>query len=96
MSIQEISQKIRPVLVKYDVKRASVFGSMARGDDHEGSDVDLLVKVNSLPYGIWGFVGLKHDLEKALGKRVDIVSEDALHSKLQKKIKADLRQIYAG
>jgi len=95
MGIQEVSQKIRPVLIKYGVNKASVFGSVARGDDHPGSDVDLLVTVEKLPFGIWGFVGLKQDLEQALGKRVDVVSQDALNPKLAKKINKDLTEIYA-
>ena len=96
MSIQEIKQKISPVLHKYGVTSASVFGSVARGDDGPDSDVDLLVKVDVLPFGIWGFVGLKQDLEAAVGKKVDIVSENALNSRLAKKIKNDLTEIYVG
>ena len=71
MSLQEIKRKISPVLSKYGVKRAAVFGSTARGEDTVKSDIDLLVKVGQLPFGIWGFVGLKQDLEKALGKKVE-------------------------
>lgn len=94
MSIQEIKQKIHPVLKKYGVVTASVFGSVARGEDNLESDVDLLVKVDKLPYGIWGFVGLKQDLEQALGKKVDVVSTGALNSKLAKKIQKDLTEVY--
>lgn len=94
MSLKEISKKINPVLLKYGVIRASVFGSVARGEDGPDSDVDLLVKVGSLPFGIWGFVGLKQDLEQALGKRVDVVSEGGLNAKLAKNIQRDLTPIY--
>jgi predicted nucleotidyltransferase len=94
MSIAEIKLKLTPVLLKYGVLRAAVFGSVARGEDRSDSDVDLLVKVGSLPFGIWGFVGLKQDLEKALGKKVDVISEGALNSKLAKNIQRDLTQIY--
>ena len=95
MSIQEIKRKIYPVLKKYHVKRASVFGSVARDEARSDSDLDLLVKVGKLPFGIWGFVGLKQDLEDVLGKKVDIISEGALNPKLEKKIKKDLTEIYA-
>ena len=95
MSLKEIKQKISPILFKYGVKRASVFGSVARGEDHEDSDVDLLVKLSVLPHGIWGFVGLKQDLELALGKKVDVISADAINPKLAKKIAKDLTEIYA-
>lgn len=94
MSLKEISEKINPVLLKYGVIRASVFGSVARGEDSPDSDVDLLVKVGSLPFGIWGFVGLKQDLEQALGKKVDVVSEGGLNAKLAKNIQRDLTPIY--
>ena len=67
---------------------------MARGEAGEKSDVDLLVKIGPLPFGIWGFVALKQDLEKALQKKVDVISEGALNSKLRNKIKNDLTPIY--
>ena len=78
MSIIEIKQKIIPVLRRYGVTQASVFGSVAREQDTQDSDVDLLVRVGRLPFGIWGFVGLKQDLEKALGKKVDVISFQSL------------------
>lgn len=95
MDIEEVKQKIAPVLRKYDVVRASVFGSVARGEAGPDSDVDLLVRVGKLPFGIWGFVALKEDLERALRKKVDVISEGALNAALQKKIKNDLTEIYA-
>lgn len=90
MDINLIRQKIAPVLKQYNITKASVFGSAARGDDRSDSDIDLLVKVERLPFGIWGFVGLKQDLERALQKKVDVISESALNPKLGAKIKKDL------
>jgi uncharacterized protein len=94
MDTNEVKKKIAPVLRKYNVIAASVFGSVARGEAGADSDVDLLVKVGRLPFGIWGFVALKQDLEKALQKKVDVVSEGALNPKLRNKIKNDLTSIY--
>lgn len=94
MSIQDLKYKITPILKQYNVLSAAVFGSFARGENHPGSDVDLLVQVGSLPFGIWSFVGLKQDLEKALGTKVDVISQSALNPKLAQKIKKDLTQIY--
>lgn len=95
MSLGELKVKISPILLKYGVKSASVFGSVARGQENENSDIDLVVKTGKLKYGIWGFVGLKQDLEEALGKKVDLVSADAINPSLEKKIQKDLTQIYA-
>lgn len=95
MGIAEIKEKIVPVLKKYGIRQASVFGSVARGESQPDSDVDLVVKLGSLRFGIWGFVGLKQDLEQALGRKVDVISQEAVSPRLAVKIKKDLKQIYA-
>ncbi len=94
MTIEQLKIQISPILKKHGVIRAGVFGSVARGEDRPDSDVDLLVKVGKLPFGIWGFVGLKQDLEQALGKKVDVISEAALNPKLAGKIRNDLTRVY--
>ncbi len=94
MTIEEVKEKITPILKQYGVEYAAVFGSVARGEDRPDSDVDLLVKVGKLPFGIWGFVGLKQDLEEVLGRKVDVISEGALNPKLSGKIRNDLTKVY--
>ena len=94
MNKEEVRQKIAPVLRRYNVLAASVFGSVARGEAGDESDIDLVVKVGRLPLGIWGFIALKEDLEHALQKKVDLISESALSSKLKNKIERDLTPIY--
>ncbi len=94
MDTEEVKLKITPILRQYNVITASVFGSVARGEAGAESDVDLLVKIGPIPFGIWGFVALKQDLEKALQKKVDVISEGALNPKLKNKIKNDLTPIY--
>jgi predicted nucleotidyltransferase len=66
----------------YDVR---VFGSMARGDADENSDVDLLV---TLPPGKSGLAlgGLLMDVEELLHRRVDLVTEAALHPALRERV----------
>ena len=64
------------------IERVRVFGSMARGDGGDDSDVDLLVV---LPPGSSGLAlgGLLMDAQELLGRRVDIVTEAALHPALR-------------
>ena len=45
MTIEEVRQKITPLFKEYGVEYAGVFGSVARGEDTPGSDVDILVKL---------------------------------------------------
>ncbi|GAC1450424.1 MAG: nucleotidyltransferase family protein [Isosphaeraceae bacterium] len=70
---------------KYGVKSLAVFGSMARGDDHEGSDVDLLVTFEGKAT-FDNFMGLKLDLEDLFGRRVDLLTPRCLSPRMQREI----------
>jgi predicted nucleotidyltransferase len=70
---------------KYGVKSLAVFGSMARGDDHEGSDVDVLVTFEG-PATFRGFMGLKLDLEELCGRRVDLLTPRCLSPEMAEEI----------
>ena len=71
MNVEEIKEKIIPILKRYHVKRAGIFGSVVRGEDTKESDIDVLVEIESR-MSLLDFVGLKLELEDALGKRVDL------------------------
>jgi len=75
----------RKNLKRYGVKSLSLFGSVARKEEIDISDVDLLVTFNQ-PLGIFAFMELKDHLEGVLGTRVDLVTEDALHPHLRNRI----------
>ncbi len=74
---------------KYAVKSLAVFGSMARGDDHEGSDVDILVTFDG-PATFRGFMGLKLDLEDLFGRPVDLGTPDTLRTEIRSNVEKDL------
>jgi predicted nucleotidyltransferase len=61
----------------YDVDRLGICGSYVRGEQTEGSDLDLLVTFTETP-GLLDFVGLKQYLEDTLGLSVDLGMPDAL------------------
>lgn len=65
--------------------RSSLFGSVVRGEARDNSDIDMLVDVPR-GTGLFEFVGLKHKLEEALKKKVDLVTFDALHPRLRARI----------
>lgn len=85
MSINDIKTKIYPTLLNYGVKKAALFGSIVRGAITKKSDIDILI---SLPKkaSLLDLVGLKIDLEKILGKKVDVLTYDSLHPLLKEKI----------
>ena len=70
---------------KYGVKSLAVFGSMARGDDHEGSDVDILVTFDG-PATFDNFFDLKFYLEDLFGRRVDLLTPKSLRPAMRAEI----------
>jgi uncharacterized protein len=62
---------------KYAVSELGVFGSFARGEQREGSDVDVLVAFSQTP-SLLDLAGIKNDLEDVMGVEVDVVMRDAL------------------
>lgn len=76
--IESHRSEIRALPERHGFRDVRVFGSMARGDVDERSDVDLLV---TLPVGKTGLAlgALLMDVQNLLGQRVDVVTENSLH-----------------
>ena len=90
MNREEIIVKLQAILPevkeKYHVKSMGIFGSVARGDDTEVSDVDILVEFGEQAIGFFDFIRLQKILSDALGREVDLVTKDGL----KKVIKEDI------
>ncbi len=93
MVYQDIVNTIRPILENADVSRAAIFGSFARGEQTEKSDLDLLVEFGQ-PKGLFDFVELQYTLEDSLHRKVDLVTYKALHPYLKDRILADQKVVY--
>jgi predicted nucleotidyltransferase len=87
--VLRILQREKPELMRrYGLKRLALFGSYAREDQHEASDVDILVEVD--PSIGLGFVELAERLEDAIGVRTEVVSRRAIKPRYWDIIKEDL------
>ena len=82
-----------PILKKYGIKKASVFGSVARGDDKANSDVDVLIRLGDQPMGMFKYMQFIGEIEEKLGRKVDIVTEGA-DKFLRPYIVRELKTIY--
>lgn len=80
--INQKKDKILQIAQKHGVLSVKIFGSFARGDECNDSDVDLLITVGP-HHSRWFPGGLVLDLEELLGRRVDVVEEDALPEDLK-------------
>jgi len=92
MDIQQLQSKIIPHLRRYGVTKADLFGSVARGEATEKSDVDLLIELPKTA-SLFDYIGLKQDLEDALGRSVDLVEYEAIKPRLKPYIMQDVKPI---
>lgn len=81
---------------RYGVARLEVFGSVARGDAAEGSDLDLLYELAPGTKLGWEIEDLQDELSKLFGRAVDLVSKRALHRQLRPAVLAEARELYAA
>jgi len=83
-----LKAKILPVLKKYDVKKASFFGSIVRGTFKKNSDIDILVELSD-ELSLFDFIGLKNDLEDVVKRKVDLVEFETIKKPLKTRILAE-------
>lgn len=81
--LNQLKRKIIPILKKNNISRAGIFGSYARGDIKKKSDVDILIEFND---SLLTLVGIEMELEKALRKKVDLITYGGIHPLLKKRI----------
>jgi hypothetical protein len=76
MNLQLISKTIAEYFKTQPVLKAWLFGSFARGEQKDGSDVDILVVLDHSQVIGMKFFGMYEDLKELLGRDVDLVTED--------------------
>lgn len=95
ISPTDISTSASRVLAQYDVSEAYLFGSFARGEQTPDSDIDLrLVCGKTMTFGT--LYELSHELEKELGRKVDIVTNppDHMRPAFRKNLEQDEVRLY--
>jgi len=84
-AIEEIKEKILPILKTHHVKRAGIFGSFAREEITPDSDLDLVLEIDD-DISLLDFVGIKLEIEEAIGREVDLVEYNAIRPLLRDRI----------
>lgn len=73
LNVEKIKEIITPICKSYGVKRAYLFGSYARGEATEKSDIDIRIESGKIK-GLFQLSGFRIDLVEALGVEVDLLS----------------------
>ena len=77
---------------RYGVDYLGIFGSYVRGEQRDGSDLDVLVGYSQVP-DLFDFVALKMHLSELLGVRIDLVMKRGLKPRIGKNILAEVRPV---
>ena len=73
LTIEEIKKVVAEIAPKYKITKATLFGSRARGDNREDSDVDLIVEFETEAVSLFDLAGIMIDLEEIFGVGVDVI-----------------------
>lgn len=74
-------RKEKDIFRKYNVKKMGIFGSFVRGEQKKNSDIDVLVEFNIATFD--NYMGLRSDLTKELGHKIDLISVKALKERIK-------------
>ena len=83
--LEEKRQEILRICAKHGARNVRIFGSTVRGEAHRGSDLDLLVEFEP-QRSLLDQAALVFELEKLLGRKVDVVSEQGIYWLLRRRI----------
>lgn len=81
--IKKVVEKILPVLKKYKVKRAGLFGSYVREKQTKNSDVDILIEFEG---SLLDLIGMEIELKKMLKRKIDLLTYKGISHLLKKQI----------
>ncbi|MBK9275267.1 MAG: nucleotidyltransferase family protein [Flavobacteriales bacterium] len=91
--LQKLSAALPELRSRFPIRSMALFGSVSRGEDGPGSDVDVLVEFDG-PVGM-RFLHLSHELAALLGRRVDLVSRGGIKPRYFEAIQPDLLHVQA-
>ncbi|MBL7170122.1 MAG: nucleotidyltransferase family protein [Candidatus Aenigmarchaeota archaeon] len=84
-NIEKLRKKIIPILKRYGVVKAGLFGSFVRGEATRKSDIDILIQFRGRK-SLLDLVGLEIELEKKLKRKADVLTYNSIHPLLKDRI----------
>lgn len=93
VSKQDAYQIIKDYFEDKPVKKIQVFGSFARNEQKDGSDIDILLDMEH-PVGLFTLSGYLIDLEEKLGLKVDLGTDKSLSEYVRPYVEEELETVY--
>ena len=96
LTIKQIKERIKPIMVKHKVEDVYLFGSYARGEANRDSDVDIYCSSGDIK-SLYDEVAFTEELETALGKQVDVVTIGSrMHDYFREQLEEDMIKLCLG
>ncbi|VTR77687.1 nucleotidyltransferase family protein [Cellulomonas hominis] len=89
-------ERLADVCRRYGIARLDVFGSVARGDERPGSDLDVLYVLEPGRHLTWNIELLADELTAVFGRKVDLVSRRGLHPAIRDHVEREAAALYAA
>jgi len=87
--VEKIQEKLKSMKTelkeKYGIEKIGIFGSYVKGEQSEGSDLDVLVTFNK-PIGLFKLVEMENELSEQLGVKVDLVTKSSLKPRIRDRV----------
>ena len=83
--IEDYKALILPVLKRYLIKRAAIFGSVAKGNSSENSDMDMLIE-GGQGFTMFKMLSLEEEISRLINRKVDLVEYDSIKSSIRKEV----------
>lgn len=93
ISIDQIKERLNPIFKNYQIEKAMLFGSVARGEDTPSSDIDILISSKAV-FDLDKLCDFEESIEKAVGRNVDIVFADYINPYMKDTIMGEAIDIY--
>ncbi len=93
MKREKALKTIKSILKKNGAIKISLFGSFSRNEEKQYSDIDVLVKFNR-NMGYFEFIKIENELSENIGRKVDLVTEEAINPFMIDSIKKDEMILY--
>lgn len=87
-----LEQHRQEIVSRFAVRHMALFGSTARDEARDDSDIDVLVEFEQ-PATFGGYVGLVTYLEKILGQKVDLVTQGSIKPRARQRVERDLIRV---
>ena len=96
MGIDRVVEANRDAILRlaesHGARNVRIFGSLARGDSGSESDIDFLVEINP-ETSLLDHIALIQDLEDLLGRKVDVISDKAIHWYIRERVIAEAKPL---